>query len=147
MERKISAISSLINKKISSKELNKNNYISIKNMPSNLGEITQATSTPVDNIAEFRNVDAFLSQIGFYFKKIWFSNIYGCYSNDVLVIGANNHISDRYLYYVLNSNNFIDYYVTSCKKTKMHIGNKDALLDWKINVSTLDIQQHITIGW
>ena len=50
MERKISEISSLINKKISSRELNKNNYISTENMLSNFGGITQATSIPVGNV-------------------------------------------------------------------------------------------------
>lgn len=112
-------------------------------MLSNFRGITKATSIPVGNVIEFLKGDILLSNIRPYFKKIWFSNNYGGCSNDVLVIRANNHVNGKYLYYALNSNEFIDYYVASCKGTKMPRGSKNALLDWKVDVPNIDVQQHI----
>ena len=143
MERKISEISSFANKKISSSELNKNNYISTENMNSNFGGITKATSIPSGKVTEFCKGDTLLSNIRPYFKKVWFANCCGGCSNDVLVIRANSHEISKYLFYALNSNDFIDYYVASCKGTKMPRGNKDALLDWIIDVPSIEEQQHI----
>lgn len=143
MERKISEISTLINKKISSLKLNNKNYISTENMISNFGGITIASSLPYGNVTEFHQGDILLSNIRPYFKKIWFSKFDGGCSNDVLVIRTNKSVINKYLYYALNNNSFIDYYVASCKGTKMPRGNKDVLLDWIINVPNIAEQQHI----
>ena len=148
MERKISEISNLVSKKISSSLLNTNIYISTENLLPNFGGITTAASIPDGNVTAFQENDILLSNIRPYFKKIWFSKFEGGCSNDVLVIRANHDVLNKYLFYALNNEDFINYYVASCKGTKMPRGNKDALLDWRIDVPSISEQQHIvnTIG-
>ena len=144
MERKISEISFLITNKINGSQLDVKHYISTENILSNFGGVTFANSIPTGNVTSFNKYDILLSNIRPYFKKIWFSKFSGGCSNDVLVIRANNKlVLSKYLFYALNNEQFIKYYVSSCKGTKMPRGNKDALLEWKINVPQLEIQQHI----
>ena len=149
MKKKINNVCKIISEKINSDLLNSDNYISTENMLPNFGGICSASSLPKGNVTSFKVNDILLSNIRPYFKKIWFSKFDGGCSNDVLVLRANNNIvMNKYLYYSLTNDNFINYYVASCKGTKMPRGNKDALLDWQINVPDLCEQQHIvnTIG-
>ena len=144
MKKKINNVCKIISEKINSDLLNSDNYISTENMLPNFGGICSASSLPKGNVTSFKVNDILLSNIRPYFKKIWFSKFDGGCSNDVLVLRANNNIvMNKYLYYSLTNDNFINYYVASCKGTKMPRGNKDALLDWQINVPDLCEQQHI----
>ena len=144
MNYKINDVCKIINEKINSDLLNNNNYISTENMLPNFGGICCSTSLPKGNVTHFKINDVLISNIRPYFKKIWFSKFDGGCSNDVLVLHANNNIIiDKYLYYSLTNDNFINYYVVSCKGTKMPRGNKDALLDWQIYVPSINEQQHI----
>ncbi len=147
MERKIRDISILVNTKINTLCLNNYTYISTENLIPNFGGITKASSIPLGNVTEFKIGDTLLSNIRPYFKKIYYAKFHGGCSNDVLVIRPKN-VLDKYLFYALNNEDFIKYYVASCKGTKMPRGNKDALLDWTINVPSIQEQQHIvnTIG-
>ena len=149
MKKKINDVCKIIAEKINSDLLNSSNYISTENMLPNFGGICSASSLPKGNVTSFIVNDILLSNIRPYFKKIWFSKFDGGCSNDVLVLRANNNIiMNKYLFYSLTNDNFINYYVASCKGTKMPRGNKDALLDWQINVPSLSEQHHIvnTIG-
>ena len=143
MEKKISEISKLINSKIDSSSLNKHTYVSTENMFPNFGGVGECTNIPNSNVTSFQTNDILISNIRPYFKKIWFARFNGGCSNDVLVIRVNKSVDPKYLFYALNDVNFIKYYVASCKGTKMPRGNKDALLEWKIDVPNLDEQQHI----
>ena len=149
MEKKISEISELVSAKIKSSLLNKYTYISTENMVSNFGGVGKSTNIPPNcNVTAFNINDILISNIRPYFKKIWLARFNGGCSNDVLVLRTNKNVNCKYLFYALINEKFINYYVASCKGTKMPRGNKDALLEWKINVPNFDIQQHIvnTIG-
>ena len=143
MKRKIRDISTLVNKKIDSNQLNKNTYISTENMLPNFCGVTIASSVPPGNVNSFSEGDTLLSNIRPYFKKIWLANFNGGCSNDVLVIRSNTTVLNKYLFYSLNNDKFIRYYVASCKGTKMPRGNKDALLEWEIDIPSIAEQQHI----
>ena len=147
MKRKIKEIGILINEKIDNANLNVTNYISTENIIQNFGGITNATSVPYSKVTKFNVEDILISNIRPYFKKIWFANISGGCSNDVIVLRSIDVIP-KYLFYVLNTEQFINYYVSSCTGTKMPRGSKEALLEWQIDVPPLPLQQHIvnTIG-
>lgn len=144
MEKKISEISTIILEKINGSSLTKENYISTENMLPNFGGVTYASSIPSGNVSHFNKDDILISNIRPYFKKIWFSNKSGGCSNDVIILRADSKIVfPKYLFYALNNDEFINYYVSSCKGTKMPRGNKDALLEWRMNVPSFNNQQHI----
>lgn len=149
MDKKINEIATIITEKINSLSLSTNNYVSTENMLPNFNGITQASSIPSGNVSHFRISDILISNIRPYFRKIWFSNRDGGCSNDVIILRANEgKVLPKYLYYALTNDYFINYYVASCKGTKMPRGNKDALLEWVLDVPSREIQQHIvnTIG-
>ena len=144
MKKKINDVCKIVSEKINSNLLNRDNYISTENMISNYGGTVSATSIPKSNVTSFNKNDILISNIRPYFKKIWFSKCNGGCSSDVIVLRANrNLILDKYLNYSLTNDNFINYSVSSCKGTKMPRGNKDALLDYQINIPPLNVQQHI----
>lgn len=143
MERKISEISYLVNSKIETNLLTNKNYISTENIIPNFGGISKARTIPSGKVKSFREGDVLLSNIRPYFKKIWYANIIGGCSNDVIILRNNDFVLSKYLYYSLNSDDFITNYVASCKGTKMPRGNIETLLSWKIEVPDLKEQQHI----
>jgi len=133
----------LINDKIDTAFLNRQTYISTENMISNYGGIKSAANVPHGKCTRFSAGDILLSNIRPYFKKIWYARFDGGCSPDILVIRANKSLNPKYLYYFLANDKFITYYNASCKGTKMPRGNKDALLEYEIDLPTLQVQQHI----
>ena len=145
----VSKIAQIINYKIESSSITINNYISTENLIPNFGGIMQASSLPTNKVTSFKKNDILISNIRPYFKKIWFSNIDGGCSNDVICLRIiDNRVIPKYLYYLLNTNHFIETYVSSSKGTKMPRGDKNVLLNYRFELPNLKIQQHIvdTIG-
>lgn len=143
MYRKISEIAKLVSSKIESSSLTSQKYISTENLIPNFGGVTLAKSFPIGNVTYFQENDILLSNIRPYFKKIWLAKFSGGCSSDVLVIRPSQEVLNKFLFYALNHDDFINYYVASCKGTKMPRGNKDSLLDWQIDVPGIQEQQHI----
>lgn len=143
MLKKLSEIIEINTKKIDSKFLNSANYISTENMMPYFGGIKFASSIPPFSVTKFSKGDILLSNIRPYFRKLWFSDRDGGCSSDVIDIKANSGVVDKYVFYALSTDVFFDYYVASCKGTKMPRGNKEALLEYQIEVPSLVEQQHI----
>lgn len=140
----VSKIAQIINYKIESSSITINNYISTENLIPNFGGIMQASSLPTNKVTSFKKNDILISNIRPYFKKIWFSNIDGGCSNDVICLRIiDNRVIPKYLYYLLNTNHFIETYVSSSKGTKMPRGDKNVLLNYRFELPNLKIQQHI----
>lgn len=135
---KLGDISEVITNKISVSKLGKNNYISTENMLSNRLGICEATNLP--NILltpSFQVNDILVSNIRPYFKKIWYAKFYGGCSNDVLIFRAKKNIDSKFLYYVLSSDDFFEYAMSTSKGTKMPRGDKIAIMNY--SVPKLDI--------
>ena len=113
-------------------------------MISERGGVTKATKLPSGKtISVFQKGDILISNIRPYFKKIWLADKSGGCSNDVLVVRANEKISNRFLYYVLSSDNFFDYAVGTSKGTKMPRGDKKAIMKYKVPIYSLVEQEKI----
>ncbi len=143
MKRKIKEVAKLSYTKIDSEDVTLSTYISTENLLSNFGGFTKASTLPKSRISKFEVGDILISNIRPYFKKIWFATFNGGCSNDVLVLKPTSSILKKYLFYALNMEDFINYYVASCKGTKMPRGNKETLLEWHVEVPSIKVQQHI----
>jgi len=140
----LSQVSSYISERIRIDEVNLDNYVSTENMISERGGVTKATKLPSGKtISVFQKGDILISNIRPYFKKIWLADKSGGCSNDVLVVRANEKISNRFLYYVLSSDNFFDYAVGTSKGTKMPRGDKKAIMKYKVPIYSLVEQEKI----
>lgn len=132
--------------KVKIDDINLYNYISTENMMPNKGGIEIASSLPNSKtVARYLEGDILISNIRPYFKKIWYAKNDGGNSNDVLVFKniSKDKLNNTFLYYLLSSDNFFDYVMSTAKGTKMPRGDKDAIMRYNINLPSLEEQEKI----
>lgn len=130
--------------KVDVSSLNNSDYISTENLNSNFNGFCIASSLPKGKVTSFAKNDILLSNIRPYFKKGLFCNFNGGCSNDVFCIrNISSNYLNKYIYYSLTSNKFIDKLTNSCKGTKMPRGDKNVLLNHDLSNISLSEQQHI----
>lgn len=145
MSYNLSEISSYITDKVLVSDLQEYQYISTDNMVVNRGGIVATKCFPtVSKVASFKKGDILISNIRPYFKKIWHATFDGGCSNDVLIIRAKEETDDKFLYYVLSSDDFFDYATATSKDgTKMPRGDKVAIMKYQVPDLVLEQQQKI----
>lgn len=145
MKYNLSDVAFYAQEKVTVDTLTVGNYISTENMKPNRGGIVEAASLPkIVQTQKYKTGDILISNIRPYFKKIWFANMDGGCSNDVLVIRAKEKYDAKFLYYVLSDDAFFDYSTATAKGTKMPRGDKAAIMNYQVPVFSKDIQCKIT---
>ena len=143
MQYKLSQLVNYSNDKINSSLLTKLNYISTENMLPNIGGIIKSSNVPLNtNVCKFTKDNILLSNIRPYFHKLYLSTFTGGCSNDVLCFKITNPkiINPKYLYYAMSTKSFINYVVSTSKGTKMPRGDKNAILEYTLNVTSIPQQ-------
>ena len=146
MRYKLSDIATYISEKINTNDIDLKEYISTENMLPDKGGIALASSLPSTPKTNSFNIgDVLFSNIRTYFRKIWFATFVGGVSTDVLVFRSKDTeiLHDKYLYYLLSEEAFIQYTVTSAKGTKMPRGDKSAIMNYEIELPPLPTQKKI----
>ncbi|MGL5712984.1 MAG: restriction endonuclease subunit S [Paraclostridium sp.] len=121
------------------------NYISTENMIPDKAGVTESSGLPnAKTVSKYNSGDILISNIRPYFKKIWYADKIGGASNDVLILNVDRKIADsEYVYYCLNQDEFFDYMMQTAKGTKMPRGDKSAILNFDINLHTIEEQKSI----
>lgn len=131
------------NTKVSLKDLTSQNYISTESMLTDKKGVDFISNVPDgNNVSEFNEGDILISNIRPYLKKIWFADINGGCSNDVLCLRSKEPVFQFFALNILFNDQFFDYVMQGAKGTKMPRGDKDWILDYKIllpTVSALDL--------
>ncbi|KAB7644688.1 hypothetical protein F9280_09345 [Staphylococcus sp. B2-b] len=124
------------NERIPTNQLTTSNYISTENLLPNKQGKQNANNLPNSKtVKKYIENDILISNIRPYFKKIWQADNVGGTSNDVLNITSNNkNISNNYLYYYLSQDKFFQYMNQTSKGTKMPRGDKEAIMEFEIQV-------------
>ena len=146
MEYKLSEIATYSNKKIEIEKINCKNYISTENMlPNKLGITIAKTLPNQSKVCFVEKNNILISNIRPYFKKIWFANCNGGCSNDILniIVKDKKKIIPKYLYYLLFQDDFFNYVMTGNKGTKMPRGDKKHIINYKLNIPNIEIQNKI----
>lgn len=146
MKSKLSDIATYISEKINTKNIDLEEYISTENMLPDKGGIVLASSLPSTPKTNSFNIgDVLFSNIRTYFRKVWFATFSGGVSADVLVFRSKNSedLYEKYLYYILSDEAFIQYTVTSAKGTKMPRGDKSAIMNYEVKLPSLPTQKRI----
>ena len=137
-------VSEYSKEKIDIGEISILNYVSTENLVPDIGGKVLSSGLPSKGKAtKYRKGDILISNIRPYFKKIWQADNDGGSSNDVLVLKAKRNIEDKFLYYNLACSEFFDYVMSGAKGTKMPRGDKNHILDYKLNLPTLQEQKAI----
>ena len=120
------------------------NYVSTENLLKERGGKIIAGKIPEQsNFYEYNKGCTLVSNIRPYFKKIWFADIRGGCSNDVLVYTPNKGINDKWLYYLLSQDSFFDFVMSGHKGTKMPRGDKSQIMKFSVALPPLDEQKKI----
>lgn len=146
MKSKLSDISYYVSDKINITKISLDKYISTENMLPDRGGVVMASSLPtIPKVNSFNVGDVLFSNIRTYFRKVWFASFSGGVSNDVLVLRSkdNNVLNDKFLYYVLSDENFINHSIRTAKGTKMPRGDKSALMNFELDLPPLPTQKKI----
>ena len=140
---KLKDICQYVSERVATATLTKKNYISTENMLPDRGGIVTASGLPSGNAIAFSVGDILVSNIRPYFRKIWQADKKGGCSADVLCFRANNNVNRNYLYYLLSQEKFFDYVMSGAKGCKMPRGDKSQIMQWMVNLPSLEEQQHI----
>lgn len=127
----LGAVAEMVSAKIGVDELTIATYISTENMLPDRGGVELAQKLPRSgSVNAFQPGDILFSNIRTFFKKVWHAPWRGGASADLIVFRPKDSqkLLDKFLYFVLSSDAFIDSTVTASKGTKMPRGDKDAMV-------------------
>lgn len=134
-------------KRISSEELNENNYVGVDNLLQNKEGKTNSKNVPISgNLTRYEKGDILIGNIRPYLKKIWYADNVGGASGDVLVFSIKEKelINSRYLYYILSSDEFFDFDNSTARGGSMPRGDKKVICKYLIwYPKDIEIQQSI----
>lgn len=130
--------------RISALMLNAKNYVSVENLLKDKAGRNDSEKVPESgNWVGYKENDILIGNIRPYLRKIWLADRNGGTNGDVLVIRPKKEITFKFLYFVLSSEIFFDYYNMTAKGGKMPRGDKKRALSYPIFLPTLSEQQRI----
>lgn len=130
----LSSIADYATDKISSNDISLNEYVTTDCILQNKKGREIATNLPPQpcSLTHYKRGDVLIANIRPYLKKVWFADIDGGASSDVLVFRAKKGHSPSFLYAVLLQDAFFDYVMQGAKGSKMPRGDKDQILRYKM---------------
>lgn len=141
---KLNDIAYFVEDKILSENIKLDQYVTTDSLLQNKKGRTFAQNLPPQkcSLVHFKKGDVLLGNIRPYLKKIWYANIEGGCSQDVLVLRAKNNLESKFLYALLMQDSFFDYEMKATKGSKMPRGDKSHI----INFPCLDLNNKTEIG-
>ena len=141
---KLGEIAYFVEDKISSDDVSLSEYITTDCLLQNKKGRTIAQNLPPKpcSLTKFKKGDVLIGNIRPYLKKIWFADIDGGCSLDVLTLRSKNENESSYLYSLLLQDDFYDFVMKATKGSKMPRGDKKHILTFLC----FDINNKIKIG-
>ena len=131
---KLSSIAYYVTDKISSNDISLAEYVTTDCILQNKKGREVATNLPPQpcSLIRYQRGDVLIANIRPYLKKVWFADIDGGASPDVLVFRAKDGHSPSFLYAILLQDSFFDYVMQGTKGSKMPRGDKEQILRYEI---------------
>ena len=131
---KLSSIAYYVTDKISSNDIALSEYITTDCILQNKKGREIATNLPPQPccLTRYQHGDVLIANIRPYLKKVWFADIDGGASSDVLVFRAKEGHSPSFLYALLLQDSFFDYVMQGAKGSKMPRGDKEQILRYEM---------------
>ena len=138
-------IAEYVTDKISSNDVSLNNYVTTDSLLQNKrGRVCAQNLPPMPcALIHFQPKDILIANIRPYLKKIWFADIEGGCSSDVLVFRAKEGHFPNFLYATLMQDAFYDYVMKGVKGSKMPRGDKEQIMRYKMPTFSSDEEQNI----
>lgn len=131
---KLSSIAYYVTDKISSNNISLAEYVTTDCILQNKKGREVATNLPPQpcSLIRYQRGDVLIANIRPYLKKVWFADIDGGASPDVLVFRAKDGHSPSFLYAILLQDSFFDYVMQGTKGSKMPRGDKEQILRYEM---------------
>ena len=131
---KLSSIAYYVTDKISSNDISLAEYVTTDCILQNKKGREIAANLPPQpcSLIRYQHGDVLIANIRPYLKKVWFADIDGGASPDVLVLRAKNGHSPNFLYAILLQDAFFDYVMQGTKGSKMPRGDKEQILRYEM---------------
>ena len=131
---KLSSIAYYVTDKISSNDISLSEYVTTDCILQNKKGREVASNLPPQPccLTRYQRGDILIANIRPYLKKVWFADIDGGASSDVLVFRAKEGHSPSFLYAVLLQDSFFDYVMQGAKGSKMPRGDKQQIMTYPI---------------
>ena len=131
---KLSSIAYYVTDKISSNDISLAEYVTTDCILQNKKGREVATNLPPQpcSLIRYQRGDVLIANIRPYLKKVWFADIDGGASPDVLVFRAKDRHSPSFLYAILLQDSFFDYVMQGTKGSKMPRGDKEQILRYEM---------------
>ena len=133
---KLSSIAYYVTDKISSNDISLSEYVTTDCILQNKKGREVASNLPPQPccLTRYQRGDVLIANIRPYLKKVWFADIDGGASSDVLVFRAKEGHSPSFLYAVLLQDSFFDYVMQGAKGSKMPRGDKEQILRYEMPI-------------
>ena len=133
---KLSSIAYYVTDKISSNDISLSEYVTTDCILQNKKGREVASNLPPQPccLTRYQRGDILIANIRPYLKKVWFADIDGGASSDVLVFRAKEGLSPSFLYAVLLQDSFFDYVMQGAKGSKMPRGDKEQILRYEMPI-------------
>jgi len=131
---RLSDIAFYVNGKISSNDISLEEYVTTDCILQNKRGREIATNLPPQpcSLIHYKSGDILIANIRPYLKKIWFADMEGGASSDVLVFRAKDGHSSEFLYAALLQDSFFDYVMQGTKGSKMPRGDKEQIMRYEM---------------
>ena len=137
-------VASFINEKITNNNLKLETYVSTENiLPDYVGIMVASKLPAYGSFTKFQKGDILISNIRPYLKKVWFADMDGAASNDIIIIRADYKINPLFLSFVLKNDKFIGFIMKSAEGVKMPRGDKDVIKEYSLTFPKPNEQQKI----
>ena len=127
-------------------EITTDSYVTTENMvKERRGIVPYEGDAPASAGTSYKRGDTLVSNIRPYLKKIWLADRDGTCSKDVLVFRCKDseRVLPEFLHVLLWQNDFFDYGMSTFTGTGRPRGDKDALLEYRIPVPSIEEQDRI----
>ena len=142
--KKLGEVANFVKDRIEASFLNSQNYVSVENLLKDKAGRINSENVPLKgNWSCYKHGDVLIGNIRPYLRKIWLADRKGGTNGDVLIIRPNELLLPQFLYCVLASEKFFEYYNQTAKGGKMPRGEKSRALSYTIPLPPLSEQQRI----
>lgn len=131
---RLSDIATYVKDKISSRDISLEEYVTTDCILQNKWGREIATNLPPQacSLIHYRPGDVLIANIRPYLKKIWYADMEGGASSDVIVFRAKEGHPSEYLYAALLQDAFFDYVMQGTKGSKMPRGDKEQIMRYEM---------------
>jgi len=143
-------IASISKNRIAAEYLDETNFVGVDNLISDRrGRVDSQYSPASGSMTAFSKGDILIGNIRPYLRKVWFSDRDGGCSGDVVALTLKpvwkDRVSPRFLYYVVSSVRFFDFYQATARGGSIPRGDKKKLLFFSFIVPCKQEQEHIVM--